>query len=84
MVNSGTTDISDVKPISSEWKYYDVTDQILGHGVYLTAADLTSIVFKVPLNNYNSYSTYNLNYLGYPSFNQSNYLCFGDETYFFW
>jgi hypothetical protein len=83
MVNSGTTDISDVKPISSEWKYYDVTDQILGHGVYLTAADLTSIVFKVPLNNYNSYSTYNLNYLGYPSFNQSNYLCFGDETYFF-
>lgn len=83
VVNSGTTKISNVKPISSKWKYYDVTDQISGHGKYLTATDLTSVVFRVPLNNYDSYPSYNLNYLGYPSYNQTDNLCFGDETYFF-
>ncbi len=71
------------KPNSANWKYLDVTDQILGHGVYLTPANLTSIVFKMPLNNYNNYSTYDLDYLGYPSFSQTGQLCFGDETYFF-
>lgn len=72
------------KPDPANWKYLDVTTQITGYvGGYLTPTQLTSVVFKMPLNNYDSYSTYNLDYLGYPSYNQTGQLCFGDETYFF-
>lgn len=78
--NTGTT----VKPNSANWKYLDVTDQISGYvGGYLTPTQLKSVVFKMPLNNYNTYSTYTLDYLNYPSLSQTNQLCFGDETYFF-
>jgi len=84
MVNSGNTDISNVKPISSNWRYYDVTDQIPNHGLYLTQTDMTSVVFKVPINNYDTYPIYNITYLGYPSNNQIQNLSFGDETFFLW
>jgi hypothetical protein len=78
---SGTT----TKPDPANWKYLDVTSQVSGYtgSGYLTPAQITSVVFKMPLNNYDSYSTYDLNYLNYPSFSQTNQLCFGDETYFF-
>lgn len=73
------------KPNPANWKYLDVTSQITGYAGsgYLSPAQLTSVVFKMPLNNYDSYSTYNLNHLSYPSFSQTGQLCFGDETYFF-
>jgi len=71
------------QPVSTKWKYLDVTDQIIGHHIPLTANDLTSIVFKIPFINYTLYPTYNLNYLNYPSVSQTSQLCFGDEEYFF-
>ena len=71
------------QPVSTDWKYLDVTDQIIGHHIPLTANDLTSIVFKIPFINYISYPVYNLDYLNYPSTSQTNQLCFGDEEYFF-
>jgi len=85
VVNSGNTDISLVNPISGAWKYYDVTNQVVGYsGIgFLTASQLVSVVFKVPLNNYDSYLNYALDYLNYPSSSQLEQLSFGDETYFF-
>lgn len=71
------------KPDSTAWKYLDVTNQITGYAGILTAANLTSVVFKVPLNLYSSYSTYILSYLDYPLKTNTTGLCFGDETYFF-
>lgn len=72
------------KPNSNNWKFLDVTNQIVGYsGGFLTKELITSVVYKIPLNNYNSYPTYNLNYLNYPSNGQNNLLSFGDETYFF-
>jgi hypothetical protein len=71
------------KPVSTDWKYLDVTDQIIGHHNPLTAKDLTSIVFKIPFINYTHYLTYDLDYLNYPSASQTGQLCFGDEEYFF-
>jgi len=82
ILNTGTTT---PKPVSTNWKYLDVTEQIPTYvaGQFLTPAQITSIVFKVPLNVYSSYSTYQLDYLQYPSASQTTQLCFGDETYFF-
>jgi len=73
------------KPASNGWKFWDVTSQISGHqsGYPLSATELKSIVFKVPLNNYSNYLEYDLSYLSYPSSSQLDQLCFGDETYFF-
>lgn len=73
------------KPNSSNWKYLDVTNQVTGYtgSGFLTANQLKSVVFKMPLNNYNGYANYNLTYLQYPSNTQTSQLCFGDETYFF-
>jgi hypothetical protein len=88
--NSGFTSISNVKPDPALWKIVDVTNQILGYvsGATLSPSGLTSVVFKVPLNNYNSFSGYsinaNINGINYPSTLQiaDSELCFGDETYF--
>lgn len=74
------------KPVSSNWKYLDVTSQIIGYTDshnYLTANELLSVVFKVPLNNYNNYPQYNLSYLTYPFAGEDTMLSFGDESYFF-
>jgi hypothetical protein len=85
--NSGYTSIDEVKAISTEWRMVDITNQIPTHtdGNALTAAELTSVVFKVPFNNYYSYPIYNLNYLNYPTkeVGDDDKLSFGDEIYFF-
>jgi hypothetical protein len=80
-VTSGTTII---KPNVANWKMIDVSNQISGYTGLLTATQLTSVVFKIPLLLYNTYPTYNLNYLNYPSSLpiDDDKLCFGDETYF--
>jgi len=80
ILNVGT---SIPQPVSTDWKYFDVTNQIVGYHNPLTKDDLTSIVFKVPLKDYDTYPTYDLDYLNYPSASQTNQLCFGDEEYFF-
>lgn len=91
--NSTYTNLSDVKPIASEWRKYDVTNQISGYtsGQTLSAYDLTSTVFKVPIYLYYNVDlmpTYNLDYLNYPLITQTGTtaldipLCFGDEQFF--
>jgi hypothetical protein len=84
--NSGYTSISDVKPNSSQWKIFDVTNQTSGYisGQTLTKLGITSTIYKVSLFNYDSMQSYNLNYLNYPTTGttDNNKLCFGDEIYF--
>jgi hypothetical protein len=91
--NSPYTNLSDVKPISTNWKKYDATDQITNYvsGQTLSAFDLTSTIFKVPIYmfyNEDVMSTYDLGYLNYPLLTQTGTtsldkpLCFGDEEIF--
>jgi hypothetical protein len=79
--NSGYTNISDVKPDIAKWKYVDLTSQIPSYAGVITPANITSVVFKIPLSGYSSLASYNLNYLNYP-ISGSTSLCFGDEIYF--
>jgi len=83
IVDNTNANGGEIIPISSEWRYVDVTNQIQNHGQYLSANDLTNTVFYIQFNNYDNYPIYNLNYLSYPQYNQSDKLSFGDETYFF-
>ena len=71
--------LDDVKPISQNWKEFDVSNQIFGYsGNYISPLDMVSTVFKVSLTTYNiSGSTYVLDYLGL----ETN-LSFGDEELF--
>ena len=82
ILNTGTTT---PKPVAANWKYLDVTNQVVGYtGTgFLTPAQITSVVFKIPLSVYGSYPIYILDYINYPSASQGTQLCFGDETYFF-
>lgn len=82
LVQIGIT-TSDTKPKADKWKIYDVTNQINGYTGILTPSGLTNVVFKAPLNLYAGKNNYNLQYLNYPSFSQTNELVFGEEQYFF-
>jgi len=81
--------INDIKPISSDWRIYDITNQISGYTTgntfVLTPINITTMVYKIPLYLYNSMEIYNLNYLNYPSLLSvdDDKLCFGEEEYFF-
>jgi len=76
------------EPKSDEWAVFDVTEQVSGYtsGQTISAQQLTSMVFRVPINLYNlaitSGNLYSLDYLGYPSDISEDKLSFGDETYF--
>ena len=88
--NAPYASVDDVKPIASQWKWFDVTNQIIGYvtGQTLSGADLSSTVFRVPIGQYSLAPYYNLDYLDYPvsttglTTPTSSILCFGDETYF--
>ncbi len=76
---------------SDKWKMFDVTDQISGYtsGMTISASDMTSGVFRIPLSKYNISEDYDLSYLNYPQAPTGNTtnsitdpLCFGDEIYF--
>jgi hypothetical protein len=85
LIQTGVT-VTGLKPNPSQWKIYDVTEQIVGYvsGQFLTPTQLASVVFKAPLNLYAGKPIYDLNYyLNYPSTSQISALAFGDETYFF-
>lgn len=88
IANSGYTSMSDIKPIASEWKIYNMSSQIYDYisGNTLTATQLTQQAFKIPLKNYSTYPTYFLNNFitSYPTkqANADNELCFGDEVFF--
>lgn len=88
--NAAFDTFDDVKPDSTLWKEVDITSQVTGYSsgstFLLIAAQLTSVVFKVSLLQYNNSSIfipYNLDYLNYPSSSQTDELVFGDVTYFF-
>ena len=88
--NSGFTTLDEVKSDPALWKEYDLTTQIHGHGSgepfegnALTAAELTQQTFKIPLLNYDSFTTYVLHdYIDYPTFNDEDEMAFGDEEFF--
>lgn len=90
--NTPYNNVSEIIPDSSEWRKYDVTDQIESYvtGQTLSAIDLTTSIFKVPIYLYNNESLmprYTLDYLNYPKITQSGStnppLSFGEEQYFF-
>lgn len=88
--NTPFNSFDEVKPDSTAWKQLDITPQVTGYSsgssVFLTAAQLTSVVFKISLLQYNNpaiYLPYSLDYLNYPSSSQVGELAFGASTYFF-
>lgn len=85
--NSGFTSQSLVKPNSANWKYFGITNQILGHTYPnpISALDLISTVFTIPLNAYNIYNTWNIiDIMDYPTKQiiDDNALALGDEYMF--
>jgi hypothetical protein len=81
--------VNDIIPNPAEWRMFDVTDQIIGYvtGQTLSASDVTSNVFRIPISLYNLAPKYNLEYLDYPTKLTGETtgiqpLCFGDEVYF--
>ena len=63
--NDSYTSVEDVKPFSQNWRWFDVTDQIIGYvsGQTLSAADVCSTVFRVPIGEYYIAPSYDLSYL---------------------
>lgn len=85
LINTNPNLYEEIKPQSQLWKYFDVTNQIVGHvtGEPILPTELTSGVFKVALNDYNSSGlTYTLDYLNYPKNTEPDDLGFGDEELF--
>jgi len=88
--NSPFDSYDDVKPDSSQWKQVDITDQVSGYttsnSFFLTPDNITSVVFRVSLLQYTNpsvFSSYDLDYLNYPSSTQEDELAFGYASYFF-
>lgn len=80
----------DTKPSPTDWKFIDVTSDISGSSVngYITMSGLTGTTFQIDLATYQSAVTnndiYNLaDYIDIPTNNQTDYLNFGDEYYFY-
>ena len=88
--NESFNSFDDVKPDSTLWKQVDITSQVSGYSTgtsfFLTAAKLTSVVFKISLLQYDNPSIflpYDLDYLTYPLKSQTDGLAFGEVSYFF-
>lgn len=78
--STGTT-----RPVSNDWRVYDVTNQIKNGTVgNITEADMHSAMFSVSLSEYNDKPIYNLNYLTYPTnlITDVDKMAFGEEKYF--
>jgi len=80
----------DTKPSPTNWKHIDVTSYISASTVngYLTMSGLTGTTFQLDLASYqdavDNGDIYNLaDYIDIPTNNQSQYLNFGDEYYFY-
>lgn len=82
--NEPYNDLNDVKPSSNMWKLFDVTSQVSGYtsGETINKFQLSSNVFRIPVGQYNLAPPYDLDYLNYPLSGNTDFLCFGDETYF--
>ena len=80
----------DTQPSPTDWKYIDVTDQLSATTIngYLTMSGLTGQTFQIDVAAYQSAVTnndiYNLaDYINIPTNNQTDYLNFGDEYFFY-
>ena len=80
----------DTKPSPTDWKYIDVTSEITASTVngFITMSGLTGTTFQIDLASYqnavSSNDIYNLaDYIDIPTNNQTDYLNFGDEYYFY-
>lgn len=80
----------DTKPSPTNWKHIDVTPYISATTVngYLTMSGLTGTTFQIDLASYQNAvdngDIYNLaDYINIPTNNQTSYLNFGDEYYFY-
>jgi hypothetical protein len=80
----------DTKPSPTNWKHIDVTPYISATTVngYLTMSGLTGTTFQIDLASYqdavDNGDIYNLaDYINIPTNNQTTYLNFGDEYYFY-
>ena len=80
----------DTKPSPTNWKHIDVTPYISATTVngYLTMSGLTGTTFQIDLASYQNAvdngDIYNLaDYINIPTNNQTTYLNFGDEYYFY-
>lgn len=79
--NSQYETVSDIKPISTNWKILDLTDQISDGDSRLTPSGMANTLFSIDLTKYESAEIYDLDYLSYPTLNEtgSTNLIFGDE-----
>lgn len=82
--------LGDTKPSPTDWKHIDVTPYISASTVngFLTMSGLTGTTFQIDLASYqdavNDGDIYNLaDYINIPTNNQTTYLNFGDEYYFY-
>lgn len=80
----------DTQPSPTNWKYIDVTNDISSTFVngFITMSGLTGTTLQIDLATYQSAVTnndiYNLaDYIDIPTNNQTDYLNFGDEYYFY-
>ena len=80
--NSNYQNVDEIKPLSNMWRVYDVTNQI-NFNNYITPNNIVGMAFNVDLGQYEHKNIYDLSYINYPSNQQTNYLSFGDEIYFF-
>ena len=90
--NTEYNNLNDVHPDPGSWKIIDITNQITSSGFtignLISPANITNVIFKVTISQYNLAPYYTLEYLNYPhsisgNTNTTNSaLCFGDETYF--
>lgn len=85
--NTPYNTFDNIVPDSTAWKKYDITPQVSGYSSsntwVLNGINLTKQVFKIPFLLYSGYTSYNLDYINYPSSSQTDELVFGDATYFF-
>jgi len=90
--NGAFNSFEEVVPDSTAWKQVNITRQVTGYSSsaswVLTPANITSVVFKISLLQYDNptiFLPYNLTYLNYPTPSQpeDERLAFGEATFFF-
>lgn len=80
--NATYSNIDEIKPLSNAWKILELTDQVSDGIRRLTSSDMISNSFIIDLSLIITASTYNLDYLNYPTQDINNNLLFGDEQVF--
>ena len=72
--NATYSNIDEIKPLSNAWKILELTDQVSDGIRRLTSSDMISNSFIIDLSLIITASTYNLDYLNYPTQDINNNL----------